>query len=93
MRKNLTSIPGTSGPPYPLPSTTQPILGVLEQFWPKKLAEQANPTASLGAEVVAGVRCGELLNLDLEGMDLGAEVGVEEQLEQLLGIAAVARAQ
>ena len=45
MGKNLTSIPGTSGPSHPLQST-QPILGVLEQFWPKNLAEQANPTAS-----------------------------------------------
>ena len=47
MGKNLTSIPGTSGPSHPLQSTIQPILGVLEQFWPKNLAEQANPTASL----------------------------------------------
>ena len=47
MGKNLTSISGTSGPPHPLQSTIQPILGVLEQFWPKNLAEQANPTASL----------------------------------------------
>ena len=46
MGKNLTSISGTSGPPHPLQSTIQPILGVLEQFWPKNLAEQANPTAS-----------------------------------------------
>ena len=46
MGKNLTSIPGTSGPSHPLQSTIQPILGVLEQFWPKNLAEQANPTAS-----------------------------------------------
>ena len=49
MGKNLTSIPGTSGPSHPLQSTIQPILGVLEQFWPKNLAEQANPTASLTA--------------------------------------------
>ena len=48
MGKNLTSIPGTSGPSHPLQSTIQPILGVLEQFWPKHLAEQANPTASQG---------------------------------------------
>ena len=34
------------GAPHPLQSTIQPILGVLEQFWPKNLAEQANPTAS-----------------------------------------------
>ena len=54
MGKNLTSIPGTSGPSHPLQSTIQPILGVLEQFWPKKLAEQANPTASLRCERPVG---------------------------------------
>ena len=52
MGKNLTSIPGTSGPSHPLQSTIQPILGVLEQMWPKNPAEQANPTASPGVPAV-----------------------------------------
>ena len=43
MGKNLTSIPGTSGPSHPLQSTIQPILGVLEQFWPKTLLSRRIP--------------------------------------------------
>ena len=52
MGKNLTSIPGTSGPSHPLQSTIQPILGVLEQFWPKTLLSRRIPQlapAGLGA--------------------------------------------
>ena len=77
MGKNLTSIPGTSGPSHPLQSTIQPILGVLEQFWPKNLAEQANPTASRLVVVVG-------LLLLLLGLAAAAVVALE-----LLRLAAV----
>ena len=43
MGKKRLPIPGTSGPSHPLQSTIQPILGVLEQFWPKTLLSRRIP--------------------------------------------------
>ena len=78
MGKNLTSISGTSGPPHPLQSTIQPILGVLEQFWPKNLAEQAYPTASpmtaAGSEDIHAPRNRRDITRRRMPRDLGAQL-------------------
>ena len=60
MGKNLTYISGTSGPPHPLQSTIQPILGVLEQFWPKtllsrRIPQRANSFTPLHSQNVSGL--------------------------------------
>ena len=47
MGKTPMPILGTSGPPHPLQSTTQPILGDLPPLWPKNLGGQPNTTRSL----------------------------------------------
>ena len=92
MGKNLTSISGTSGPPHPLQSTIQPILGVLEQFWPKNLAEQANPTASqvgrcgcrtVGRDMCVGGAGRGIFGRRGHGEDGGAKLNYAISMEEL----------
>ena len=78
MGKNLTSILGTSGPSHPLQSTIQPILGVLEQFWPKTLLSRRIPQLAVLAHVLQSHEVGGGKPFGSDGLRVQEEPDLRE---------------